>query len=185
MQTISIGEGTTTIGKYAFYSCESLTDIYLPSTLTSLGKAASEYSNDNPGSIFGDCPQLQAIHMDKGESPAAKLIDGVLFSNDGTQLICYPPKLPMSKTHGNYIVPQSVTTIYQYAFNFNALSHVVLPNDLKSIDRYAFLDDQNRPTATHVTEITLPASVTYLPQLWNAGSHIQTIVYCEKKPMDT
>lgn len=123
--------------------------------------------------------------MDKGESPAAKLIDGVLFSNDGTQLICYPPKLPMSKTHGNYIVPQSVTTIYQYAFNFNALSHVVLPNDLKSIDRYAFFDDQNRPTATHVTEITLPASVKYLPQLWNAGSHIQTIVYCEKKPMDT
>ena len=45
LESVILGEGITSIGNYAFYSCTKLTSITLPSTIKSIGKRA-----------FNDCP---------------------------------------------------------------------------------------------------------------------------------
>jgi len=70
------------------------------------------------------CGGLKYITVAEG-NPYLKSEGNVLFDRQITHLICYPPK----KTDEEYIVPQSVKTIGQYAFRFTGnLRRLYLPN---------------------------------------------------------
>ena len=60
--------------------------------------------------------------------------NGVLFNKDKTKLIWYL----YSKPETEYIIPDSVETICEFAFSYTPLTNVILPSGLKNIESHAF-----------------------------------------------
>lgn len=108
--TITISEGVTAIGDYAFSNCENVTDIYLPHTLTYISSfPAFEYTNN-----------LFAFHMNGNDKVFVS--DGVLYSDYGTTLVAYPAM----KTDMTFVAPSTVTKVLQLAFcNCQILQNLV------------------------------------------------------------
>ena len=52
IKTVTIGDGITSIGDYAFYSCRGLTELTLPNSVTSIG-----------GGAFEDCSGLTELTL--------------------------------------------------------------------------------------------------------------------------
>ena len=98
------------------------------------------------GTFYGD-DNLKNITVDEQNKYLASK-DGVLFNKDMTRLI----KAPVMMT-GEYIVPESVTTICCYAFRKSKLSKIILPDNLKEIERSAFEYCKN------LTSISIPEGV--------------------------
>ncbi len=137
---VTIPNGVTSIGDYAFYGCESLASITIPDSVTNIGSA------------FFDCTSLTSIEvLDNNKNYSS--IDGVLFNKDKTELITYPA----GKTASEYAIPNSVTSIGRYAFDHcESLASVTIPNSVTNIGDYAFLD------CTSLTSITIPNTVTII-----------------------
>jgi len=85
----------------AFSNCESLAGFTVPKTVTSM-----EYG------VFSGCSKLAFIDVEDGNRNY-KSVDGVLFDNKLTTLIQYPP----GNASTSYIIPDSVTSITQGAFD--------------------------------------------------------------------
>ena len=95
------GDVVTGISEYAFYNCTSIVSIYIPSTVRSIGKYA-----------FLGCSSLLDFSVSTSNT-AFKTLDGVLYSKDGTRLICYPAM--RGKT--SCVISAEVTTIENGAFS--------------------------------------------------------------------
>ena len=133
------GHRVTAIGDKAFLSCDSLTAITLPDSVTSI--------RANP---FESCDRLAQITVSP-DHPTLATIDGVLFEKTTRTLICYPCAL----TAENYAVPQGIQAIGDWAFFYcDSLTTITLPDSVTSIGDYAFNGCDS------LTTITLPDSVT-------------------------
>ena len=117
---LSTSSQLSTIGQYAFASCGRIESFDLPSTVTYVDATA----------FLGNLMQTQINVMNGNESFVSK--DGVLFNRYATTLIAYP----MGKS-GDYIIPNSVTRIGEYAFAFSLLEFVDLAR-VETIGSYAF-----------------------------------------------
>ena len=127
-----IPDSVTSIGKAAFFGCKSLTSITIPDGVTSIGEMA----------FFG-CSSLTAFY-DKFASADNRclIVDGVLKSF-----------APAGITE--YVIPDSVTSIGDYAFvDCKSLTSVTISNSATSIGDYAFAD------CGSLTSIIIPNSVT-------------------------
>ncbi|MBQ3624978.1 MAG: leucine-rich repeat domain-containing protein [Prevotella sp.] len=128
----------TSIGKSAFSDCSGLTSVTIPNSVTSIGKYA-----------FSDCSGLTEINVDENNTVYSS-IDGVVFNKSQTELVCYP-----GGKQGAYIIPNSVTSIGEYAFDYcSGLTSVTIGNSVTSIGKYAFWG------CTGLTSVTIPNSVT-------------------------
>ena len=97
IKTVTIGDGITSIGDYAFYSCRGLTELVLPNSVTSIGKYA-----------FKGCIGLEKI-TSLAEIPpmcGRKVFDGV------------------NKTNGELIVPEGSVAAYKQAEVWNEFSNI-------------------------------------------------------------
>lgn len=139
------GNGLKAIDEQAFWYCYKLASISLPRTIESIGS----------GAFISET--LERIDIGVGGS-VYKSIDGVVFSADGTHLVCYP----MGRKDAVYTVPVTVTHIDEQAFRGshtdmgNALTEVVLPDGLTSIGWAAFR------YAKSLERVSIPDSVTDL-----------------------
>ncbi len=135
LTSVTMGSSVTTIGQGTFEGCTSLTGVTIPNSVTSIGVYA-----------FLDCASLTAITVDS-LNPAYSTLDGVLFDKRQTVLLQHPG----GKT-GSYTVPNSVTSIWLYAFAYcDGLTRVSIPNSVTTIAMYAFLN------CTNLTAITVDA----------------------------
>ena len=117
------GKPVTSIGNYAFFGCSSLTSITIPDSVTSIG----DYT-------FCDCKKLTQITVDTANTKFSS-VNGVLFNKDKTELIRYPE----GKTDTSYAIPNSVTSIGEFAFDgCSSLTSVTIPDGVTSIDFEAF-----------------------------------------------
>ncbi|MGN1047018.1 MAG: leucine-rich repeat domain-containing protein [Eubacteriales bacterium] len=158
---IVIPSSVTSIGRYAFAWCVSLTDITIPNGVTEIGEAAFANSGltsvSLPESVtaignraFARCESLTAISV-SSENSAFLSTDGVLFDKSITSLLCYPA----GKTDEAYEVPSTVTAIGSASFYGNSsLTAVTLPDGLVSIENEAF------SFCTGLTSMKIPDSVT-------------------------
>ncbi|MBR3764110.1 MAG: leucine-rich repeat protein [Clostridia bacterium] len=112
--------------------------LYLPAGLTSVSPAA-----------FTGMARLSAIHVREGNTTFRE-VNGVLYSADGTVLVCYPA---MHGTVG--VVPSGVKEIAPYAFAGVPLTSITLPEGLEKIGERAFM-------GTQITTLTLPESLRVL-----------------------
>jgi len=124
------------IGFIAFNSCDKLTTMTIPNSITYIG--------------FLNCKSLASIIVGDNNKNYTS-IDGVLFNKSKTELIKYP----QGKANTNYIIPDSVKSIDTYAFyGCKNLTSIDIPNSVTSIGQYAF------ESCTSLTSITIPDSVT-------------------------
>lgn len=117
------GIKVTSIGKHAFLGCSKLASITIPGSVTSIGSYA-----------FYDCYSLTSITV-SDNNKYYKSIDGVLFDKNVQKIIAYP----CSKSSNYYTIPDSVTSIGEYAFWYcYSLTSITIPKSVTSIGDGAF-----------------------------------------------
>ena len=168
ISSVSIGGEVTRIGIGAFRYCTSLTAAAVPDSVTEIGfdafmhcekmetvtigsGAASIGGNAISGSAFEFCYSLRSITVSPANTAYCSE-DGVLFKlTDGvkTELNCYPA----AKEGESYEIPDSVTSLFRYAFyKSKDLNSVTVPASVTEIGTYCF------GYANDLTEITFLGS---------------------------
>ena len=137
----SVKEGTRIICDEAFWWCESLPDIVIPTSVTSIGDRA-----------FFSCFSLKYISIPKSViclngnpfenwngkleclSPNFVYEDDVLFNKDKSRIISF-----RNRNIKSYVIPSSVTSIGDSVFFYcDSLSEIVIPSSVTSIGDWAF-----------------------------------------------
>ena len=148
LTSVIIENGVKYLGEYVFWDCTSLSSVILPNTLLSIGKYAFYRCNALTNIVIPDSvttiqqmafqsnPALESITVESGNTKYVSE-NGILFSNDKTVLYCYPAK----KAGTSYIIPDSVATIADGAFNGCAeLTNITIPTKVTTIPSYGFMD---------------------------------------------
>ncbi len=149
LKNITIGAGVKEIGKWTF-SKTGIESIVIPATVKKIGYAA----------IY-ECPELTTITLNEG----LEVIDEWAFS--------YNPKLT------SITIPNSVTSIGNYALAYLDIETLTLPTSLETIGNHAF-------DGLLIKTITIPEGVTsigdgafynceYLETVNFAGNKVETI----------
>lgn len=128
----------TSIGDFAFSYCSRLTSVTIGNGVTSIGWGA-----------FSGCSSLTGISVSENNS-SYKSINGNLYSKGGKTLVQYA----IGKTDSSFTIPNSVTSIGDWAFNgCSGLMSVTIGNSVTSIGDNAFRG------CTGLTSVTIPDSV--------------------------
>ena len=131
------GLPVTSIGSGTFEGCTNTTSVTIPASITSLGA----------GSLSSRV--LLSIVVDGANPAYCSTSDGVVFTKDKTCLISYP-----SGKAGDYVIPQGVTRIGEFAFDgCHSLTRVTIPNSVTNIGGEAFRN------CTRLTPMAISASV--------------------------
>ena len=119
----TIPSTVTGIEAYAFENCSGLTSIRIPSSITNI-----------PDGELVSCAGVMAFIVDPLNSNYSS-VDGVLFDKSETMVVKYPP----AQTGTTYNIPNSVSSICDYAFaGCTNLTSVIIPNSVASIGDWAF-----------------------------------------------
>ena len=185
--------GVTSIGE-AFRFCSSLTTIYIPASVTSIGAAAFQYCRsltaiNIPKGVtsigactFLDCSSLTAIYIPEGSQLTS--IGDYAFSGCSSLTAITIPGGVTSIGHNAFEgcssltainIPKGVTSIGSWAFyNCSSLTSITIPegSQLTSIGEKAFYD------CSSLTAITLPASVISIGKYAFSGCGGELTVNC-------
>ena len=108
VQRIVVGEGVTSIGKYAFYGCTRATEVSLPTTLTNIDAHAFEKNY-----------ALTGIELPEG----LKTIGASAFYGAGLT--------------GTLTLPDGLETLGTYALNCSQLTEVIFGSALENMDLHS------------------------------------------------
>lgn len=147
LERIKLSQNVTSIAGNAFYNCKNLKSIDLPNKLSSM--TATAFNNcsslkeitlpaslktiDALGSgLFSGCESLEKIEILQAdtENPGPYVSkDGCVIANNTTLI----------KAIGNVTIPDTIETIYYYAFDSNKdIKELTLPDSVKTIASGAF-----------------------------------------------
>lgn len=125
IESVTLPDSLTTIEKNAFYNCEKLKSVTIPSNVSSIGLAAFVEGLSESS--------LTEIKVDP-ENPYFSEKDGVVFSKDGTKLIVFP-----SGRSGDYQIPDGTVSVGDYAFYYCVnVSSITVPGSVRSLGEGAF-----------------------------------------------
>ena len=124
LTSLTIGESVKTIPSSAFYNCLGLTSVTIPNSVTSIGSSA-----------FSGCSGLTKVEI----SDIAAWCN-ISFGDYSANPLYYAHHLYQNgKEVTNLVIPNSVTSIGDYAFsNCSGLTTVTIPNSVTSIGDYVF-----------------------------------------------
>ena len=136
---IKIPNTVTRLEKGAFF-CVHLKSMTIPNTLTQI--------NGNPFRAPFDLSQINV----SSTHPTLAVIDGTLFDKSEKRLII----IPEEGTEGDYAIPYGIKTIEHHSFNCCKFSNIIIPESVTTINDYAFSNCVN------ITRFDIPHSVTYI-----------------------
>ena len=126
LKYVTLPDGLTSIGYYAFYDCESLTSITIPNSVTSIG-----------GGAFSGCKGLTSITI---PNSVTSIGHGAFEGCEGLTSIT---------------IPNSVTSIGVYAFfGCEGLTSITIPNSVTSIGDGAFQECSSLTSVTLGSGVT-------------------------------
>ena len=149
LSEIVIPSSVTSIGDSAFYGCNSLSEIVIPSSVTSIGDRA-----------FYGCNSLSEIVI---PSSVTSIGDSAFWGCNSLSEIVIPSSVTSigdrafssCDSLSEIVIPSSVTSIGKSAFRgCNSLSEIVIPSSVTSICDWAFWNCRS------LSEIVIPSSVT-------------------------
>ena len=168
--SITIPEGVTTIGKWAFYQYQELTTVSLPAGIDSIGSEA-----------FYDCRAMTAVHYGGTIGQWCN----IEFTNANSNPVTWGHNLYVGKDLlTKLVVPAEITGLKPSTFrNCTSLTSAVLHDGMTSVGQAAFYGCSNLASVTFgeglesigmdafhdcssLTEVTIPDGVT-TPD-WNA-----------------
>ena len=168
----------TSLGRFCFNGCSSLTSINIPSSVTSLGVAC-----------FMGCSSLTSIVVDAGNSvyDSRENCNAVIETESNTMICgCAGTVIPSSVTSLGGVcfygcssltsinIPSSVTCLENGCFAYcSSLTSINIPSSVTSLGDYCFVD------CTSLTSINIPSSVTSLGGFCFAACSSLKTVTCE------
>ncbi|MCD8329064.1 MAG: leucine-rich repeat protein [Ruminococcus sp.] len=150
--SITISEGVTSVGAYAFYSSTTyrtynVTSVSLPSTLTTIGKYAFSYSGVTSLTIPDSVTTMDTYAFSHCESLASISIgSGLTTLSDYVFQYCYALE--------SITIPTTITSFGAGALRYTGLTSVVINDNITSLSNYLFQGCDS------LTSVTIPDSVT-------------------------
>ena len=160
VKKVVVSEGITGLDEYLFQDCVNLTEVTLPSTLTSIGTC-----------VFAGTDSLKSIVIPEGVT----ILENNVFYGSGLKSVTLPSKL---KSIGNYAftstdlteiqIPETVTEIGAGAFQNTKFQTIQLPKNLTRIEEDLF-------EGAALTEFTIPENIQTIGEKAFAGTKIREI----------
>ena len=157
LTSVTIPKSVTSIGERAFMNCSNLTSVTIPNSVTSIGDNA-----------FNGCTQFSSItipnsvtsignHVFMGCSLTSITVgkeNKTYDSRNDCNAIIETKSNALIVGSKNTIIPNSVTSIRDRAFEDTEITSVIIPNSVTSIEGSAFYGCKK------LASITIPNSVT-------------------------
>ena len=147
IKSVIIENGVTSIGDGVFQGCTSLRSVTIPDSVTSIGDDAfygCYFTSEN-------FVNNSNVELDDSSKPTIVDTDAGGFCIKDNELVNMRPTYAI----GEITIPDSVTSISDYAFNdCTSLTSVTIPDSVTSIGDAAFSD------CTSLTSLTISDSVT-------------------------
>ncbi|QSX09415.1 leucine-rich repeat domain-containing protein [Alkalibacter rhizosphaerae] len=168
LEELILPEGMKTLGWYALSGCSRLQRIKLPQTLEVLGGSAFKNCSslkelELPGGLqelgphfLEGCQELSALALAE-DHPHWKVLDGILYTKDGTRLLAAPPGW-----NGSFHSPETLKEIVGEAFwGCKGLDALFLDKSVTYVGNHAFY-------GCPISELTLSESLVGMGE-WAFG----------------
>ena len=147
LTSVTIPSSVTTIGKYAFECCKNLKSAAIPSSVTNIGDEA-----------FSNCSSLLSINVD---------VDNVVYdSRDNCNAIIETATNTLIQGCNTTIIPNTITSIGNSSFDgCEGLTSVVIPEGVTTIGNRAFYNCRRLTSANIPSTVTIISNICTKPYI--------------------
>ena len=164
---VTIKEGITSIGDFAFEFCDQLTTVSIPSSVTQINEYAFAYCNslvevsipagvkDISSKAFVCCENLKKFIVDANNLYLSSDSQGIVYNKDNSEIVLAPNGI-----EGSIVIPDGVTFISYEAFAYcRKITNVTIPVTVRTIEANAFEGCDNLRT------VNIPENVSSIGDL--------------------
>lgn len=156
MEKLTLSKNLTDIPHHAFHWCKSLTEVTLPNNLTNISEHAFSYCKALKSIRIPDSVTTIENHAFSTCQGVAEIITGTNLSEIGKQAfygIAYDGVFKRNVTV-DLSKSQNLEFIGEKAFSLSAITSIDIPDSVTTIEQYAFSGCQN------LAEVKLPKGLT-------------------------